>query len=449
MKNHKVSVIGLGKLGSSLSACFASKGYEVIGYDVNEKNNIMFNQGLAPIDETNLDVYFKKYKKKFKSNNLREAIMKTNISFIVVPTPSSKNGSFSAKYANDVFKNISEIMKEKKSYHLFVLVSTVLPCTSRNILLKNFYDKKISNFGYCYSPAFIALGEIIKNFLNPDFLLIGQSNIKAGNTLKNFYKSIYKKKMNYCQMSIESAEIAKLSVNTYITNKISYANMISEITQRIPFANIDDVTNAIGSDGRIGKKYLKAGLGFAGPCFPRDNKAISFIGKSIGADTSLAKTTEKFNLNLNKNNLNKYLKYFSKKDTIAIFGLSYKPNTNSLDESQSLHLSNLIAKKRFKVICHDKKLDKIEKTKFNKKIIFTKNLEQCVKKAKVIFITKDEKIYRNIKNNLLKNKIIIDFWRILKKRNLNKSSIYFSHGDSIYNTEVKKNQNRIIRKIES
>ena len=145
----------------------------------------------------------------------------TNISFIVVPTPSSKNGSFSAKYANQVFSKISNILKKKKTYHLFVLVSTVLPGTSRNILIKKFIKNKISNFGYCYSPAFIALGQIIKDFLNPDFLLIGELDKRSGNLLKKFYNSIYKKKMNYRQMSLESAEIAKLSVNTYITNKIS------------------------------------------------------------------------------------------------------------------------------------------------------------------------------------------------------------------------------------
>ena len=125
------------------------------------------------------------------------------------------------------------------------------------------------------------MGQIIDDFLNPDFILIGQLDTRSGNELENFYNTIYKKKMNYKRMTIESAEITKLSVNTYITNKISYANMISEISQRIPNTNIDDITNAIGADTRIGTKYLKAGLGFAGPCFPRDNKAISFIGESM------------------------------------------------------------------------------------------------------------------------------------------------------------------------
>ena len=128
MKDFEVSVIGLGKLGSSLSACFASRGYNVIGHDINEENNKNFNKGIAPINETNLDYYFRKYKNNFKSGSLEYAVIKTNISFIVVPTPSSKNGSFSAKYANQVFSKISNILKKKKTYHLFVLVSTVLPC---------------------------------------------------------------------------------------------------------------------------------------------------------------------------------------------------------------------------------------------------------------------------------------------------------------------------------
>ena len=449
MKDFKVSVVGLGKLGSSLSACFASRGYEVLGYDINEANNKNFNKGKPPINETDLDKYFRKYKSKFKSSSLENVILNTNISFIVIPTPSSKNGSFSAKYANDVFSKISKILKKKKDYHLFVLVSTVLPGTSRNILLQKFYDNKVFNFGYCYSPAFIALGQIIKDFLEPDFLLIGQLDKKSGTSLRNFYESIYKKSMNYRIMSLESAEITKLSVNTYITNKISYANMISEVAQRIPFTNIDDITSAIGSDSRIGNKYLKAGLGFAGPCFPRDNKAISFIGKKIGADTSLALTTEKFNLSLNKNNLKKYLKYFKKREKVAVLGLSYKPNTNSLDESQSLDLSNLLSKNKYKVFCHDKKLNTIDKKPFDKKIVFKKHLKQCIKNSKCIFITKDEQIYRDITPKSLKNKIVIDFWRILKNKKLDKSTTYFSHGDSFNNFETKMNQRNIVKNIES
>ena len=115
MKDFKVSVVGLGKLGSSLSACFASRGYNVLGYDINEANNKKFNKGEPPINETDLDKYFRKYKSKFKSSSLENVILKTNISFIVIPTPSSKNGSFSAKYANDVFSKISLILKKKKN----------------------------------------------------------------------------------------------------------------------------------------------------------------------------------------------------------------------------------------------------------------------------------------------------------------------------------------------
>ena len=324
-----------------------------------------------------------------------------------------------------------------------------MPGTSRNILLQKFFENKVFNFGYCYSPAFIALGQIIKDFLEPDFLLIGQLDKMSGKSLKDFYKTIYKKKMNYRIMSLESAEITKLSVNTYITNKISYANMICEVAQRIPFTNIDDITSAIGSDSRIGNKYLKAGLGFAGPCFPRDNKAISFIGKKIGADTSLAFTTERFNLNLNKNNLKKYLRYFKKKEIVAVLGLSYKPNTNSLDESQSLDLSNLLSKKKYKVFCHDQKLKSIDKIPFDKRIVFEHNIEKCIKNAKCIFITKDELLYRNIPAKSLKNKIVIDFWRILKNKKLDKSTTYFSHGDSFNNLETKMNQRNIVKNIES
>jgi UDPglucose 6-dehydrogenase len=278
-----VSIIGLGKLGASMMAGMASRGLKVIGVDVSPAAVEAICQGRAPVEETDLE-------KTIQANagNIRAtldytgAVHNTPISFVIVPTPSDERGAFSLEYAVQCFSAIGKALRTKNDYHVVVLTSTVLPGSSRHgllpILEKESGKKCGVDFGLCYNPEFIALGSVIKNFLNPDFYLLGEFDRRSGDVLAAVHNRVSVNKAPIKRMSIENAELAKIAVNSYVTLKISYANMLADSCERIPGGDVDVISDAIGTDSRIGRKYLSGGLGFGGPCFPRDNAALAFMG---------------------------------------------------------------------------------------------------------------------------------------------------------------------------
>ena len=152
-----------------------------------------------------------------------------------------------------------------------------------------------ADFGLCYSPEFIALGSVIRDFLNPDMLLIGESDKRAGDFLQSLYAEVCENKPALARMSFVNAEITKLAVNTYVTTKISYANMLARICEKLSGANVDVITSALGLDTRIGSKYLKGAVSYGGPCFPRDNLALAQLAQQLGVPPDLAQTVDRFN----------------------------------------------------------------------------------------------------------------------------------------------------------
>ncbi len=211
---NKVSVIGLGKLGASMAAAFASRGLDVIGVDVNQSTIDAVNQGQAPVQETNLGDLIAANKERIRATASHEdAVLNSDISFVIVPTPSDDRGSFSLQYAEWAFKEIGKAIGKKGSYHNVVLTSTVLPGATRQALLpileKESGKKAGKDFGLCYSPEFIALGSIINDFLNPDFTLIGELDERSGQQLEDVYKSVMTNGAPAARMSLENAELTK------------------------------------------------------------------------------------------------------------------------------------------------------------------------------------------------------------------------------------------------
>ena len=296
-----ISVIGLGKLGVCILASLASKGFKVIGYDINKKTMLMISRGIAPVIEPELHEHIKKGIKNLNvSSDFNELVIKTDVSIFVLPTPSKANGSFTDEYLKSAIQPIAEALKiSKKKYHLFVVASTLSPGTMNKSIIpfieKHSGRKLNKGIGVCYNPVFIALGSVIRDYLNPSLLLIGESDKKAGDIMVKIYKKVLLTKPHFGRMSIVSGEIAKISLNSYITMKISFANTLSSICEKIPNSNVDDITKALGADKRIAPYYLKGGLPFAGPCFPRDNKAFAVFAKEYGCEASLAKATDVVN----------------------------------------------------------------------------------------------------------------------------------------------------------
>src|SRR5947209_5455827 len=328
--SRRFSVVGLGKLGASMAAAIASRGHEVIGVDVNRRAVERMNAGEAPVQETGLHDLIAANRARLEATmSHEEAVLGSELTFVIVPTPSDDRGAFSLQYAAYAFREIGKALAKKSGYHTVVLTSTVLPGATRYGLapvLERHAGKPCgSGFGLCYSPEFIALGSVIRDFLNPDFLLIGEFDRRAGEHLEQCYRDILPGHPPVARMTLENAELAKISVNAFVTTKITFANLLAELCGRLPGGDVDVVSAAIGLDSRIGRKYLTGGLGYGGPCFPRDNVALSFLARALGTQADLAEVTDARNRALADSVLTRIQPYIAKGATVAVLGLAYKP----------------------------------------------------------------------------------------------------------------------------
>jgi UDPglucose 6-dehydrogenase len=225
------------------------------------------------------------------TENYEAAILSTEATFIIVPTPSEPDGTFTLRYVMSTAEKIGAALRKKQGWHLVVLSSTVMPGSTGDRLLpalERHSGKKCGvDFGLCYNPEFIALGSVIRDMLKPDMILIGESDTRSGDILEKFYSGVCESNPQIQRMNFVNAELTKLSVNTFVTTKISYANMLAQVCETLPGADADVVTAALGCDSRIGPKYLKGALGYGGPCFPRDNVAFSALARTNGVPAPL------------------------------------------------------------------------------------------------------------------------------------------------------------------
>ena len=352
----RISVIGLGKLGAPMLAVFASGGHFVIGVDKNQETVKKINSRVAPVEEPGLGQLLRgrdnpRFRTPFHyeaTTDIADAIQRTDITFIIVPTPSLRDGSFSTDLVGIAAAEIGAALKTKTTRHIVVLTSTVLPGDTEGRIqkiLEATSGKKVSaDFGLCYNPEFVALGSVIHDLQHPDFLLIGESDKESGNKLVEFYNTFIQNNPPVQRMKIIEAELVKIAVNTYITMKISYANFLGAICAEIG-ADVDTVTSAVGKDSRVTPKYLRSGGPYGGPCFPRDNRAIAYAAKKVGVHPYLPMATDM----VNDQTLNRILGTIltnSRKDklSVGILGLAYKPETGVTDESLGTKLVSLLAR---------------------------------------------------------------------------------------------------------
>jgi len=340
----KLSVFGLGKLGCPMLAVFADSGYNVVGCDVNESFVNSVNQGIVPVDEPGVQELLENNQGNFSAtSDVKLAVDQTQASFIIVPTPSGEDGFFINDYVVDAVAQIGTALRHKTEYHLVVVTSTVMPGSTEGIIKRALEDasgRKVGpQLGLCYSPEFIALGTVVRDMQHPDIVLVGQSDEKAGDLLESVMLKVVKSNPECHRMNFVCAELAKISINTFVTTKISYANMLAELCDALPGADVEMVTTAIGGDTRIGKKYLKGAIGYGGPCFPRDNKAFSSLGRRLEVSVDLAEATDLINDHQVQRFVRLVRSHVRPGSCIAILGLSYKPDTSVSTESQSFGLA--------------------------------------------------------------------------------------------------------------
>jgi UDPglucose 6-dehydrogenase len=419
---ENLSVIGLGKLGASMLAGMASRGFNVIGVDIAESAVLAVNGGRAPVQETGLDEMISAHRDRIRATTSHEeAVLGSDVSFVIVPTPSDRRGAFELQYARYAFEQLGKALAKKNSYHVVVLTSTVIPGATRHGLLpvlEAASGKKCGeDFGLCYSPEFIALGSVIRDFLNPDFFLVGEFDERSGKVVEEVNRRISVKEPVVRRMSIENAEIAKIALNSYVTMKISFANTLADLCERIPGGDVDVVSDAIGSDSRIGRKYLTGGLGFGGPCFPRDNVALGFLCDHVGADASLLVANHGYNTSMSTRIAARFAPLLRAGQTVAVLGLAYKPLSHVVEESQGVALALAMAESGMRVIGYDPLASEGARSAFRDKALVAESVESALVDAALVVVTTPDDRFRALTaEELLGSKesvTVVDCWRCL------------------------------------
>lgn len=337
--SNRLSVFGLGKLGCSMLACFAHKGFEVVGVDLVADTVEKINAGESPIYEPGVEAMIAANRSRIRATgDTRDAIRSSSVSFVIVPTPSLPNGAFSTEFVEAVVTGIGGALREKETFQLVVITSTVLPGDTMKLrqLLERTSGKVCGrDFGMCYNPDFIALGSIIRDFLNPDMILIGESDSRSGAILESIHRKLVESSPQVHRMNFYNAELAKITLNSYCTLKITFANKIAELCEKMPGGDASAVANAVGDDRRVGRRYFRGGLGFGGPCFPRDNRALAQSASRFGVEMPLAEVTDKINKEQKSRRIPNRVRALlgEGRNNVAVLGFTYKKDTPLVVES--------------------------------------------------------------------------------------------------------------------
>ena len=422
MQTKKISLVGLGKLGLPLALSFASRKIKVLGVEISRNLVDSITKRKAPYFEPDLQTYLTQTAEYLEPTlSHKRAIAETDVTIILVATPSDRRGNFSNRYLLSAARTLGRALKRSgKAYHVFVVSSTVMPGSLYGQIipaLEKASGRKLNEgFGLCYVPDFVAIGKVIKDFLNPDFILVGSDKPEDGKLVANLYSHMVQNRAPVVPTSLVSAELIKVALNNYLTLKISYANLLANLCERIPGANVDEVTNAIGLDQRIGRKYLKGGLRFGGTCFPRDTRALSVLVKKYQVEGALVTGMNKTNVFQDRNLYRLITTHLRTHPQLAIVGLSFKPDTAVMEEAAStVLLDRLLAEHAdIKPLVYDPLAMPYAENYYGSKLSYAKSLTQVAKRADLIVILNPDAAYLDIAKLPLKRKaVVIDCWRLL------------------------------------
>ncbi len=432
----KVVVAGLGKLGLPMAAVFAHSGHEVVGVDPMQPVVDALNEGKVLIEEPGLHEMIAACSDRITATtSYAEAIPGADMTFIIVPTPSGDDGAFINDYVVTALQEIGAVLRDNPQPHLVAVTSTVMPGATAAVLAPAFEEALGRALGdgvaLCYSPEFIALGSVVRDLQNPDFVLIGADDRQAGRHLADFYLGIGGgRDVPVRVMNWVNAELAKISVNSFVTMKITYANMLASICEGLPGGDVDEVTQAIGLDSRIGPRYLKGGPPFGGPCFPRDNRALGVAAEAVGAPWDLAAATDRMNDGLAERIADTVAAATAEGDTVAVLGLAYKDNTPVVEESAGAKVAAALAARGRNVVVHDPIADAAHSA-ILRGIRYSQvdDLAATIADAAGIVIVGDDPAYDSLPSlPLIDGVVVFDCWRRLAAASWPPSVCYLAVG---------------------
>lgn len=448
MYDNKISIIGTGYVGLVGGVCLAEFGNNIINVDIDEDKIEMLNNGQIPIYEPGLKELFDRNVKAGRirfTTNVAEAIQESVVIFIAVGTPPQDDGSADLKYVLDVARSIGKYMN---GYKVVVDKSTVPIGTGRKVaevikeeLLKR---DKTYNFDVVSNPEFLREGKAVYDFTHPDRIVIGTESEKARQILQEVYRALYLNNTPFVFTNLETAELIKYASNAFLATKISFINELSALCE-VTNANIQTVARAMGMDGRISSKFLHAGPGYGGSCFPKDTRAILKIAEEKGVNLKIIRAGIEANEDQKHRMVDKIkgrLGHDLKGKRIGVLGLSFKPETDDMREAPALTIIPELIKAGAVINAYDPQGIK-EATwrlkEYEKDIIYCDNEYEVMKKANALVLITEWNQFRRLDlkkvKDLLNEPIFFDLRNVYEKEEVERYGLeYFGVGipDSLY-----------------
>jgi UDPglucose 6-dehydrogenase len=414
----KIAIVGTGYVGLVTGTCFAETGVDVVCVDIDKKKIDNLKQGIIPIYEPGLQPMVERNYKKGRlefATSLKDCIDECEAIFIAVGTPPDEDGSADLQYVLAVAKEIGMYMTD---YLVAVTKSTVPISTSEKVkaAIQAELDKRNSDldFDIASNPEFLKEGSAVDDFLKPDRIVIGVENEKAEKIMRRLYKPFVLNNHPLIFMDVPSAEMTKYAANSMLATKISFMNDIANLCE-IVGADITNVRRGIGSDPRIGDKFIYAGAGYGGSCFPKDVKALVKTGEELGHKLRILQAVEDVNDTQKELVSKKVLKHFNgdlKGKKIALWGLSFKPNTDDMREAPALVTIDILTEAGASVKAYDPVAMEETQRRIGDKIEYASDMYETVIDADAIVLMTEWNEFRipnyKVLDKLVKNKIIFD-----------------------------------------
>ena len=430
----KLCMIGTGYVGLVSGVCFSDVGNTVYCVDKDKNKINSLNKGIVPIYEPGLEEILKKNHKQKRlifTTDLKKAVINSDIIFICVGTPTKKNSnSANLKY---VFNVAHELKKIISKYKIIITKSTVPVTTGDQIekILHNLKKKKLVDI--VSNPEFLREGEAIRDFIYPDRVIVGTNSKKANRILRSLYLPIIKKTSRFYSTSRRGAELVKYASNAFLATKISFINEIANLCEKTD-VDIKDISMGMGSDQRIGDRFLRAGPAYGGSCFPKDTRALIDTGKKFKTDLSIVKSVVNSNdkrRSLLTKKVEKILNGNLKNKIVTFLGVTFKPNTDDMREASSIPMIKYLNKKKCKIKYYDPSGEKNEFKKL-KNVEYCKSISSACLKADLVVLHTEWNDFKllNFKNLIKKNNFkIYDMRNLYSPLKMKKLKInYFSIG---------------------
>lgn len=405
----QLCIIGTGYVGLITGACLSEMGNYVICVDNDEEKLKKLKNGITPLYEPGLEELILANVSEGRlefTNDLNYAVKKSIACFIAVGTPSGDDGSCDLSFVLSVANDIGKAMSECNEYKIIVDKSTV-PVGTHKLVEEEIKKNYKGEFDVVSNPEFLKQGAAVDDFLKPDRVVIGSESEKAIDIMREIYNPFTRTGNPIIIMDIKSAEMTKYAANAFLATKISFANEMANISEKVG-ANADLVRIGMSSDKRIGNQFLFHGLGYGGSCFPKDVQALIKTASDFGIDSDLLKATHKVNVNQRKNFVNKILKHYNndiKNKIFAVWGLAFKPRTNDMRESPAITIINMLLDKGAKIKAYDPKAMETAKIIFGDKIVYSSNSYDALDNADALILITEWNEFKRPSFDKIKSKL--------------------------------------------